>query len=97
VEAQRALRRRYGERLVRLVLFGSQARGEARSQSDVDVLVVLHDDFNVYQEARRLVDIELALFDRYGINVHLLAFSAARYGDTGHPLMKNVHEEGVEL
>ena len=40
-----ALRQRleahYGDRLVRAVLFGSYARGEATEESDVDVLVVL--------------------------------------------------------
>ncbi len=31
----------YGERLKRIVLFGSQARGDADPESDIDVLVVL--------------------------------------------------------
>ncbi len=35
------LEARFGARLVRLVLFGSQARGEAGPESDVDVLVLL--------------------------------------------------------
>ena len=35
------LREIYGPRLKRLILFGSQARGEATPDSDVDVLVVL--------------------------------------------------------
>lgn len=37
----RELRRRYGEALVELRLFGSFARGEADEDSDVDVAVVL--------------------------------------------------------
>ncbi|MGD0900866.1 MAG: nucleotidyltransferase domain-containing protein, partial [Thermoguttaceae bacterium] len=35
------LRSLYGDRLVRLVLFGSHARGDAVPGSDIDVLVVL--------------------------------------------------------
>jgi predicted nucleotidyltransferase len=31
----------YGERLHKVMLFGSYARGEARPDSDIDVLVVL--------------------------------------------------------
>jgi predicted nucleotidyltransferase len=32
----------YGPKLVRLVLFGSQARGDSVEGSDVDVLVAVH-------------------------------------------------------
>lgn len=33
----------YGERLVRVVLFGSRARGDARADSDYDIAVFLRD------------------------------------------------------
>ena len=36
-----ALRRRYGDDLVSVVLFGSLARGEAKPESDIDVLIVV--------------------------------------------------------
>jgi len=35
------VRRAFGPRLIRLVLFGSHARGEANEDSDVDILVVI--------------------------------------------------------
>jgi predicted nucleotidyltransferase len=38
-----ALRRGLGDRLVAMVLFGSRARGEAREDSDWDLLVLAHD------------------------------------------------------
>ena len=34
----------YGERIERVVLFGSRARGDARDDSDYDVAVFLHVD-----------------------------------------------------
>jgi len=36
----RVLHARYGEALVSVVLFGSWARGEARAESDIDLLVI---------------------------------------------------------
>jgi len=36
-----ALRSRFGERLVSLVLYGSRARGTQRDDSDIDVLIVV--------------------------------------------------------
>jgi predicted nucleotidyltransferase len=40
-ELRRRFEALYGERLVRMVLFGSQAREDAELGSDIDVLVVL--------------------------------------------------------
>ena len=45
----------FGPRLKRLVLFGSVARGRARWDSDVDVLVLL--DRVDWREAGRIVDL----------------------------------------
>lgn len=36
-----ALKEKYGDRLVSVVLFGSVARGEARKDSDIDILLVV--------------------------------------------------------
>jgi predicted nucleotidyltransferase len=40
VQYTEVLRRHFGDRLVSVVLFGSRARGEARLESDIDVLIV---------------------------------------------------------
>src|ERR1039457_6306237 len=41
----------YGERIERVVLFGSRARGDARPDSDYDVAVFL-EDFDSFEKSR---------------------------------------------
>jgi len=40
-ELKVCLQKLYGDRLYTLILFGSQARGEATKNSDIDVMAVL--------------------------------------------------------
>lgn len=96
-DAAAALRDRYGTRLRHLVLFGSQARGDTHSESDVDLLVVLSEPFHLYDEIKHVVDIELELFGRYGCLLAFTLLPESRYESPHHPLMMNVRQEGVEL
>jgi predicted nucleotidyltransferase len=52
-----AARASYGERLAKLVLFGSRARGEGRSDSDLDIAVVLRDLADKRADRNRLADL----------------------------------------
>jgi len=56
-ELKRGLQAIYGDRLRAVVLFGSQARGEATEDSDVDVAVVLDDFESGYEELDRTADL----------------------------------------
>lgn len=51
------LRKLYGKRLRKLVLFGSWARGDARPDSDIDLLVILDRVEDRWQERRRMSEI----------------------------------------
>lgn len=50
----------YGERLKQLVLFGSQARGDADPESDIDLLVVLAGPVDDAKEHERTRDMRRA-------------------------------------
>lgn len=96
-EVHRRLRDLYGERLVRVVLYGSQARGDARPDSDVDMLVILRDEFNLYTEIKRLTHIKLDMLEQSGLYLSLQPFSEEAYADRERPFMMNVHTDGIEL
>ena len=56
-----ALAETYGDRLERVVLFGSRARGDARPDSDYDIAVFIREPNRWFDEVIRLADLPLAL------------------------------------
>jgi predicted nucleotidyltransferase len=87
----------YGPRLAQVVLFGSQARGEAGSHSDIDVLVVLKDDFERRLERARVLPLIVELSLETGELPSVRFADESRYAHGQDPLMLNVRREGVAL
>ena len=50
----------YGDRLKEVILYGSEARGQAGSYSDIDILVLLHGPIDCGRQIRPIID---ALYD----------------------------------
>ncbi len=91
-----AFRRRYGERFAGLWLYGSQARGDAGPESDIDLLLVLADPDRPALEIDRIADI-LADFNlRYGVLLAVLPVAPAMLRDGAGPFWRNVRAEGLE-
>jgi uncharacterized protein len=63
------LERLYGDRLERVLLFGSRARGDARPDSDWDVTVFLRGYDRNFDEYRRLSDFELDILLETGADL----------------------------
>ena len=87
----------YGDRLVRVVLYGSQARGDAQPDSDIDLLVVLRGELYGYGEIRRMGSLKLDLLLRYEIMVSMLPYAEDVARAQVGPFLENVHEDGIAL
>ena len=87
----------YGERLEKLVLFGSQARGDAEPDSDIDVLVVLKGEVNASRENDQTLDLRVDWNLTHGTLIQFVYVSNERYAGEKSPLMINVRREGVPL
>jgi uncharacterized protein len=85
----------YGDRLVSLVLFGSQARQEATAGSDIDVLIVLIAPLDVPTERKRLSEFLAALCLKYDVLVTCLWTEAQDWKTRQSPLLLNIRREGV--
>lgn len=89
------LKSTYGTRLVHVILFGSQARGDAKPRSDIDVVVVLEGVVEPGKEIARTGKIISMLSLRYDAVVSCIFVSADRYSKEQTPLLLNVRSEGV--
>jgi predicted nucleotidyltransferase len=91
-----ALAQIYGERLERVVLVGSRARGEARPDSDYDVAVFLNALPDRWVELDRLADLRVRFLDETGAFFDAKPYLAAAYCDAT-PLMHEIRHDGLEL
>jgi predicted nucleotidyltransferase len=87
----------YGKRLVHLVLYGSQARGDALPGSDVDVLVVLAGPVEPATEIERVTPITAALSLEHDIVISCVYISEKRYIEENSPLLLNIRREGIAV
>jgi uncharacterized protein len=86
----------YGERLKRLMLYGSRARGDEHAESDYDILVLVSGDIDFKSE----FDLHWPLVERvtrdYGQQISLKVMAANAFVQrTG--FMWNVRQEALDL
>ena len=96
-EFRQGLESLYGDRLVRLVLFGSQARGEAGERSDVDVMLVLRGRVEPGDEIQRTSALRSSLCLKHDAVISCVYVSETEYLTEMSPLLRNVHREGVAM
>ena len=87
----------YGERLARMILFGSQAREDAEPGSDIDVLVVLKGSVDAFEEIERTGDIVPDLSLEEGVTIACVFMSDDEFCQRESPLLLNVRREGVAV
>lgn len=95
-ELKRELRRIYGPRLKRLIVYGSYARGEADGGSDLDLLVILDRADDPVAEREKLSDVILELSLKYELVVSVLIASEGSL-ERPSPLFLNVKREGIAV
>lgn len=87
----------YGDRLFSVILFGSQVRGEATPDSDVDVMVVLADPVDAVAERARMSDLVWHFLAKYDELIAIIPMSKPRFFAGETSFLRVVRREGVEI
>jgi predicted nucleotidyltransferase len=91
-----AVRESYGERVERVVLFGSRARGDAKPESDYDVAVFIRDGGSFAEESARLAAVSTDILLDTGAVISATPFPAGAYRErTG--FMHELRKDGLDL
>ena len=82
----------------KVILFGSQARGDAREDSDWDLLVVLNKEKKDFEDEDNYSYPFTELGWNYGVAINSLVYTVGQW-EQGRifPFYKNVMREGIEV
>ena len=97
-EYREALDERYPGAVLRMVIYGSKARADAREDSDLDVLLVVEDGAGHLKHSLRHIGYELATASDAVPSI--LAYTRQEWEDRrirGFPFQKAVEHEGVSV
>ncbi len=87
----------YGTRLRGVYLFGSYARQEQDSESDLDILIILTDMENYSSEIKRTSEI-ISLFSlEFDITISRYFVREHDWKILDSPLLRNIREEGIAV
>jgi uncharacterized protein len=86
----------YGDRLERVVLYGSRARGDYRPDSDYDIAVFIREPGTLGDEVHRLASLTTDILIETGAVISALPFRAGAYRErTG--FMHELRNDGLDL
>ncbi len=86
-----------GDELDSVLLYGSQARGDARPDSDIDVLIIMRGPFDPADLRRRTAPIASRLSLEYDTVISRAFATREQFEHEMSPFMLNVRDEAVPV
>ena len=90
----------YGENLVQVILYGSYARGDYHTDSDVDVVAIVHGDRKtLQQQLKKVWDFSCELELEYDtiLSPTVIPYEEFKQYQTILPYYRNISQEGVVI
>lgn len=87
----------YGDRLDRVLLYGSRARGDAEPESDVDVLVVLDGEVDPITEIHQTEYLVADLSLEHNVVLQCVFLSVAEFDEEADLFLRNVRRDAIPV
>lgn len=88
----------YGDRLAKIILYGSYAKGDAGEESDIDFLVLLEDEkVKKFREVLNMSEVVHPLILKHDIEISYHAMSTKRFESEKSPFLFWVRQQGIEI
>jgi len=87
----------YKDQLDKVYLYGSYARGQAHTDSDVDILLVLHSMESPFAEISRTSDITFNYLYDHELNITVVPTTTERFEQEDIGLYRIIKREGLLL
>jgi predicted nucleotidyltransferase len=86
----------YGDTLIKMILFGSHARGEATENSDIDILIVTK-KYLSRQKKEEFYHFISQLCLQYDVLINSIQMLEDSFESENSPLLLNIRKEGITL
>jgi predicted nucleotidyltransferase len=87
----------HGKRLRSVVLYGSEARGTAGPDSDIDILVLLEGPVNYVRDLETNLEVLYPLSLQIERRVSAKPIEVSEYESVECPLYQRAHQEGIPI
>jgi len=96
-DAENKLREILGEKLKRITLYGSYARGDFNEESDIDIIALIDGDEKRFQRQIVRLNVDLSLL--YDVETSIMLVKKETFNTNADliPLFRNIESEGVNI
>lgn len=96
-ELKQILQNIYGDSLKELILYGSYARGEEKTHSDIDVVIILKTMENPYEELKRINEATYKLIIKYGLVLNFHPITEEKFNQKNLSFYNAIKTEGIKV